>query len=91
MNESYNILKDETTVKNENGDIVKKYAGYAHEGYINSGHNPTVSQTNESAIVSVAYLNERLKELEERIEQLKEQFGNLTFLIYDKNNFVITQ
>jgi len=31
-----------------------------------------------------------LDKLKQQRKQLKEQFENLTFLIYDKNNFIIT-
>ena len=48
-----------------------------------------ITKSGEVKFVSAVKYN--LDKLKQQRKQLKEQFENLTFLIYDKNNFIVTQ
>ena len=48
-----------------------------------------ITKSDEVKFVSAVKYN--LDKLKQQRKQLKEQFENLTFFIYDKNGYIITQ
>lgn len=94
MSKSYNILENERT-----------FIGYQSSQALTTGSyhviiskKPTmtlnyflirgITKSGEVKFVSAVKYN--LDKLKQQRKQLKEQFENLTFLIYDKNGYIIT-